>query len=619
MHIFKLAAAVAGLATASTAFAAEDPATQADRLLAQVKQATGGAAWDRLQTLVEQGKLAGPGLDGSYDNLTDLRHALYVQKVALGPSTSAQGWDGKAAWSTDATGQVRIEQSQEAIAAGIEQAYRAAYAFFWPARWPATRLYAGDRQLDGVTYDIVKVTPKGAEPFELWIDRGTHRIAREADVTGAQPHTQIMTDYRAVDGVMLPFATRDTIGDPKFDVVATTGTLKAAAGLPTKAFGPPPPPKEPDPFPPGQDQVSIPITLNNNHIYFDVSINGQPPAPFIFDTGAVAIFDAAHAATLGIKPEGALPGSGFGEGTTAVGIAKVESLDLGGFKLGNQVFYTIDVSAGAKHEGAEFAGFLGYEIPKRAVMTIDYAQRMVTLTKPAAFKPPAGAVAIPFTFNDHNPMVQASIDGIPGEFEIDTGNNSGLDLFGAFAEAHHLAERYHATRSATTGYGAGGATKSILARAGELKIGSLVIKRPVALIQGGSRGAGAAARTAGNIGAGLLRRFTVTLDYGHRLIYLQPNAAFATPDLFDRAGLGLMRETDGTTVIADVTAGSGADAAGLKSGDRILAVDGTDSAGIKLSDLRDKFKGAPGTKVVLSVVHDGAAPQEVTLTLSDLI
>jgi len=72
-------------------------------------------------------------------------------------------------------------------------------------------------------------------------------------------------------------------------------------------------------------------------------------------------------------------------------------------------------------------------------------------------------------------------------------------------------------------------------------------------------------------------------------------------------------------VIADVTAGSGADAAGLKSGDRILAVDGTDSAGIKLSDLRDKFKGAPGTKVVLSVVHDGAAPQDVTLTLSDLI
>jgi len=244
---------------------------------------------------------------------------------------------------------------------------------------------------------------------------------------------------------------------------------------------------------------------------------------------------------------------------------------------------------------------------------------MVTLTKPAAFKPLAGAVAIPFTFNDHNPMVQASIDGIPGEFEIDTGNNSGLDLFGAFAEAHHLAERYHATRSATTGYGAGGATKSILARAGELKIGSLVIKRPVALIQGGSRGAGAAARTAGNIGAGLLRRFTVTLDYGHRLIYLQPNAAFATPDLFDRAGLGLMRETDGAIVVADVTAGSGADAAGLKSGDRILAVDGTDSAGIKLSDLRDKFKGAPGTKVVLSVVHDGAAPQDVTLTLSDLI
>jgi len=619
--IAKMVPALAGFAFAATtaSMAADNPAVKADQLLAAAKQATGGAAWDRLQTLDERGQLAGPGLDGRYDNLTDMRHALDVQNTVLGPTTSAQGWDGKAVWSTDATGQVRVEQSQEAIAGGIEQAYRSAYAFFWPARWPAARVYVGEKPADGATYDVVKITPKGAEPFELWLDRATHRIAREADITGADPHTQILSDYRAVDGVMLPFLTRDTMGDAKYDVVATTQTLKAGAGLPATRFGPPPPPKEPDPFPAGQDQVRIPITLVNNHIYFDVSINGRPPAPFIFDTGAVAILDTAHASALGIKPEGALPGGGFGEGTTAIGMAKVQSLDLGGFKLGSQVFYTIDLSAGTKFEGADATGLLGYEIPKRAVMTIDYARGVVTLTRPRAFKPPAGAVAVPFTFHEHNPMIKASVDGIAGEFEIDTGNNAGLDLFGPFAEAHHLIERYHATRSATTGYGAGGPTRSLLARAGDLKIGSLVIQQPVALIQGGSRGAGAAALTAGNIGGDLLRRFTVTLDYGRQMIYLQPNAAFGTPDLFDRAGLRLMREADGETSIADVTAGGAGEAAGLKAGDHILAVDGTNSAAIKLTDLRDKLKGTPGTKVTLSVVHDGGAPRDVTLMLSDQI
>jgi hypothetical protein len=597
---------------------------RADRLLAAAKQATGGAAWDRLKTLDDQGALAATGLAGSYETLADLRHVRVVQKFVLGPASGSQGWDGKAAWSTDASGQVRVEQGQEAIAAGIENAYRASYAFFWPARWPATRAYAGERQADGATYDAVKITPKGAQPFEIWFDRASHRIVREVELTGVQPHTAILGDYRAADGVMLPFLNRDTMGDAQYDTVATTATLKAGGTLPADRFGPPPPPKEADPFPAGQDQVSVPFKLANNHIYVEAVINGRPAQPFIFDTGTAAVLDTGHALALGVKPEGALPGVGFGEATAAFGLAKVHSIDLGGFKLDDQVFITTDNAIFTKVEGIDGAGLLGYEIPKRAVMVIDYAKGMITLIRPSAFKPPAGAVAVPFKFDEHIPMVEATVDGIAGEFEIDTGARSALTVMGPFAEANHLAERYHATRAATAGYGVGGPAKELLARAGELKIGGITIKDPVTLIAGGARGAGAATRTAGNIGGDLLRRFTVTLDYGHQVIYLQPNAAAATADLFDRSGLWLLREPDGSASIADVTAGSGGEAAGLKAGDRIVVVDGVKAADIPLSDLRDRLKAAPGTKLTLSVVHGGtqgeaAAPQDVVVTLSDLI
>jgi membrane-associated protease RseP (regulator of RpoE activity) len=332
------------------------------------------------------------------------------------------------------------------------------------------------------------------------------------------------------------------------------------------------------------------------------------------------MLDTSHALALGIKPEGALPGAGFGEGTSSVGLAKVRAIDLGGFKLSDQLFIAMDDAIFIKVEGVDGAGLLGYEIPKRAVMEIDYAKGMITLIRPSAFKPPAGAVAVPFKFDEHIPMVEATVDGIPGEFEIDTGARSALTVMGPFAEANNLAQRYHATRSATAGYGVGGPARELLARAGELKIGSITIKDPVTLIAGGKRGAGAAARTAGNIGGDLLRRFTLTLDYGHQLLYLQPNPAFATADLFDRSGLWLMREPDGTDSIADVTAGSGGETAGLKPGDRIVAVDGTKTADIPLSDLRDRLKGDPGTRLTLSVLHEGAAaPQDVVLTLSDLI
>jgi len=616
----KMVPALAGFAFAATtaSMAADNPAAKADQLLSAAKQATGGAAWDKLKTLDDQGKLTASGLDGTYGTLVDMRHVLTVQKYVLGPATGSQGWDGKIAWSTDATGQVRVEQGQEAIAAGIEQAYRSSYAFFWPARWPATRAYVGERQADGVTYDAVKITAKGAEPFELWFDRTSHRIAREVDLTGAQPHTQVMSDYRSVEGVMLPFLNRDTMGIEKFDMVAATTAMTPGGALPVKAFGPPAPPKEADPFPAGQNQVSIPFTLANNHIYLDATINGQKQL-FLFDTGAAALLDAGHATSLGIKSEGALPGGGFGEGTASMGLAKVKTIDVGGFKLTDQVFTTMEDLIFSKVEGVDAAGILGYEIPKRSVMVIDYAKGVMTLIKPSAFKPPADAVAVPFKFDEHIPMVEASVDGVSGEFEIDTGARSALTVMGPFAEANHLVERYHATRSATAGYGVGGPAKELLARAGELKIGSITLTQPVTLIAGGKTGAGAAARTAGNIGGDLLRRFTLTLDYGHQMLYLQPNGAFDTPDLFDRSGLWLMREPAGDVSIADVTAGSGGEAAGLKSGDHILAVDGTTTANIPLTELRDKLKGAPGTKVTLSVVHDGAAPQDVTVTLTDLI
>ena len=619
--ISKLVPALAGfaLAAAAASLAAEDPVAKADHLLAAAKKATGGAAWDKLKSLAEHGKLAGSGIDGTYETLTDVRHVLTVQKYALGPSSGAQGWDGKAAWSADSTGQVRVEQGGEAIAAGIEQAYRSAYAFFWPSRWPATRTYVGDRQAEGVTYDAVKVTAKGAEPFELWIDRTSHRIAREVEVGGAQPHTQILSDYRDVGGVLLPFLNRDTMGDAKFDMVSSAAALQPGGTLDANRFAPPAPPKEPDPFRAGQDRVSLPFKLANNHIYVDAAINGQAPQPFVFDTGASALIDNAHALALGIQPEGALPGGGFGEGTASIGLAKVRSIDLGGFKLGDQVFIAVDDSVFTKVEGVEAAGLLGYEIPKRAVVIIDYAKGVMTLIRPSAFKPPVDAVAVPFKFDEHIPMVEASVDGVSGEFEIDTGARSALTVMGPFAEANHLIERYHATRTATAGYGMGGPAKELLARAGELKIGSIVLKQPVTLIAGGKRGVGAAARTAGNIGGDLLRRFTLTLDYGHQTLYLQPNAAFDTADLFDRSGLWLMHEPDGDVSIADVTAGSGGEAAGLKIGDHIVAVDGARTADIQLSDLRDRLKGTPGTKLTLSVVHDGGEPHDVSLTLGDLI
>jgi hypothetical protein len=364
--------------------------------------------------------------------------------------------------------------------------------------------------------------------------------------------------------------------------------------------------------------VSFPFQLRNNHIYVRASINGAAPLEFLFDTGATDILDAGAAKKLGIAVEGALPGGGFGDKISTAGFAKVRSVSLGGLTLPDQVFGTFDLSSLMSVEGVDAAGLLGYEFVKRAVLTIDYGNRTMTFTKQEAFHPPAGLSAIPFTFAQHVPMVSASIDGYPGEFEIDTGARGGLTLMAPFVAAHDLIAKYHAGRNATVGFGVGGPSKALLARGGKLDLGGAAIDSPVVEIVSDKGGAAESARTAGNIGGDLLRRYTLTLDYAHQKLWLAPNALAAQAEIFDRSGLWISRAADGAITLGDVTPQSPAAAAGLAPGDELQSVNGKAARDIPLYDLREEFKGPVGTSFTLHV-RGKQGERTVVLKLADQV
>lgn len=616
VHPMRRAVAIAILAFAATNAAAQQ-APDPDALIAAARAASGGAAWDRIAGWVEHGTISAGGLSGTYDAIADFPARLQALSYVLGPDHGRQGWDGHAAWSTDSSGQVRAETSREAEAAAIQSAYLATSGVFFPARSPAQRAYAGKRVADGVTYDAVKITPQGAEPVEFWFDPKSHLIVREIQLTGAQPQTSILSDFREEAGVRVPGRTIVRVGgNPKYDVV-TTVSAAVSQPVPAARFAPPPPPAYDAAFPGGRSAVTVPFRLINNHIYLQASIDGRPPQSFVFDTGATNFLDRAHAKSLGVAIAGALPGGGFGSDISAVGLAKVASVSIGGLTLHDQVFAANDSTAWITLEGEDSAGLLGYEFAKRAVTTIDYAAGTITFTRPDAFTPPAGT-PIPFTFDAHIPMVEASVDGVQGEFEIDTGARSALTLMHPFADAHGLAAKYKATRIATTGYGVGGPSRALLARPGVLTIGPVSLANPVADLVMDTGGAAAEARTAGNIGGDILKRFTVTLDYGHQRLWLVPNALAAEPDIFDRAGLWITRAPGGAIAIADISKGGAAEQAGLAVGDAIQAVDGTPAKDIPLYTLRDSFKKAPGTAFRLSVTGKGGA-RTMTLRLADQV
>jgi S1-C subfamily serine protease len=127
------------------------------------------------------------------------------------------------------------------------------------------------------------------------------------------------------------------------------------------------------------------------------------------------------------------------------------------------------------------------------------------------------------------------------------------------------------------------------------------------------------AAVAGNIGAGVLKRFIVTLDYEHRQMYLKPvGTPVADLDTFDRAGLWINASANGYKV-ADVTAHAPADMAGVRAGDEIVEVDGKPAASIPVYDMRKKLRNDPvGTVIGLTVMRGGER-KSISVTLRDLI
>ena len=68
----------------------------------------------------------------------------------------------------------------------------------------------------------------------------------------------------------------------------------------------------------------------------------------------------------------------------------------------------------------------------------------MTLTRPSAFHYNGAGSVVPFHFQDNQPEVKGSVDGVAGLFTIDTGDSGSLLLIAPFARRYDLVTRYQA-------------------------------------------------------------------------------------------------------------------------------------------------------------------------------
>jgi hypothetical protein len=599
---------------AATAATAAEPAD----ILARAKAASGGTRWDAVHSFRTKVTLTIGGLSGTAESLIDVRRGRFVERFELGPMKGTQGFDGTTAWSQDSSGQVRTEQGEDERLEVVNKAYRRALAFWYPEHWPAQIQGLGEREDGGRQFHVLRITPRGGRPFELWIDAATYLLDRTVEQAALETRTTILFDYRAAGDLKVAYGARSTNGEKRYDQLARMQSVEFNLPVTDDLFARPAPPLPDFAIAGGATSTTMPFELLDNHIYVDVTLDGKGPYRLACDTGGANVVTPALAAELGLSRQGALQGRGAGEKSEDVAITKVRTVEIGDATISNQVFMVLPLGPLDAAEGVPISGLIGYEVFKRFVVRLDYEHSRLTLWLPTAFAYRGTGTVVPFRFNGHIPQVEGAIDGIPGAFNIDTGARNSLSILAPFAEKHGLKARYRAGTEAMIGWGVGGAARGLLARGGVLRLGTVEVADPVMELSLQAKGAFTDPYVAGNVGAGVLKRFNITFDYGNQRLIFERNANDARRDSFDRAGIWLNQGSEGFHVV-DLVAGGPAAVAGLAVGDTIVAVDGTPARELALPRLRERFRTeAPGTAVKLLLLRAGKQ-REVTLVLRELV
>lgn len=609
-----VAASVIALLLASVSPAVAQPASPSvDAVLAASAAALGMAALPRIQTLHQRGTVTIVGVKGTAEGWTDLRSGAFSQFADAGPVGGAQGDDGTHIWTEDASGVVWDDGSTEARLAALDAVYMNRYLLWLPGRGGATVTSLGTKTDGGHTYDALSVAPQGGVPFELWFDASTHLPARMIAKIGISTSTTTFSDYRSVDGLQQAYTqTSDTDGN-----VTTSTATSIVANDPGADAGLQRPVEHVTDFSLPSGTTTIPFELVDNHVALPVMIDGKGPYRFLFDTGGANIIDADVAKQLGLGAAGGGAGTGVGAQTEAIQFATVDALGVGGATLRKQGFIVAPVHAGfGMSSGKPVDGLIGFEVLARFVTTFDYGTQNVVLRTAASVVPQALGKTVPFVFNGQHAMIGCAIDDIFGQCVLDTGSRIGLTALTPFLAAHPTVVPANATAIGANGFGVGGASLGRLGRT-TLQLAGYTIPDVITDLSTQTAGAFADPYYIGNVGAGVLRRFAVTFDYGRQTVTFVPDANFGMHDTYDRSGTFLISQ-GGKILIADVRPGTPAANAGLKRGDAIATVDGKDAATLGLAALRDAFREAPGTRHVLGIVRAGT-PQTVTLTLADYV
>jgi Aspartyl protease/PDZ domain len=579
-----------------TTFCAAQAQPTAQAVLQHFYQAAGGAAWQQYEECDSEGTVVVAGKTGTLRYVEDLRSGANVSR------TEIQGLDVKQAdgngptqsWHQDADGDIQL--SNPGSPDIIDDRYLTSRAYWKPEFGGAAVTVLAPQTEGSTTWDRLRFQVPGGSGFTLWISRQTGLLDRVEGKT-----TRELSDYRPVNGVMLPFKEKKPAGSEMLTVVYTRRRLHRRLDATAFAI-----PFRKDYQMPTLDEVSVPA---EGGLIFQTTIDGKGPFKAVFDTGSVNVISANMARKLELKLDAqGLEFSTSSPANVQVHKTRVDTLQIGELLVRDQTFYVIDFPD--DNGGPSF--IVGYELLRRLAVRIDFEQQRLTFYDGPHFHYSGRGTGVPLEYRGNLLVVQTFIGDASGWFELDSGNESGTMMNTGFTVKNNLVHALGAHFLAYNGRGfAGPSPEAYLARLNTLRIGAVRVPSVIARF---STDPADTRKLDGNIGQDILRHFTEVFDCMHGQVYFETTKDSAQPEVFNRAGLIFDSFGHGLQAMTVLPGSPGAQA-GIETGDVISAIDGKAP-----SDEMNQpaFLQPPGTKLQLTVQR-GTETRQVTVILKDVL